>query len=119
MRILGERDVTLRRCIAATTRSEETGRAEIGPYEDRTIRMSVQPLGGNDLALLPEGERSANQRKGYTKENVRTADQYGELDADLVVVDDIVYRCMQVEQETAVIAHRKVRLVRIAEGSRG
>lgn len=114
--ILGLRDVTRRR-FAAGAVSGATGRWVAGASTDTTIQMGVQPMGDRELATLPEGERVGQVLKGYTTADVRTLDNQASpvQAADHVVIDAVVYEVRAVVEETALLAHKRVRLMRLAE----
>lgn len=111
--ILGQESVT-KRTYAAGARGTD-GRYTAGAATDSTILASIQPMNGEELATLPEGERHPDQRKCYT----RTALQAGDIDAGLIadhiLVDGIEYEVRQVERQRAVLPHYKARLVRMKE----
>lgn len=62
------------------------------------IVMSVQPLNGKELMILPEGERTKNYVRGYTDTQLYTAQQSDSKKADRVSVDDVVYEVQKVEK---------------------
>lgn len=109
--IEGEEDVILRRYSLGTR--DSNGEWVDGPMFKETIRGSVQPLNGDELATVPEGERSSVQRKMYTRCRVRTLDQNYNRQADEIEVDCEIYEVRQVERQRSVEPHYKVRMVRI------
>lgn len=111
--ILGEEPVTLIRYPATSWGAD--GRSTVGAAVSSTILASVQPLGGREIALLPESERHAEHLKAYTVTELRTADQYTSTLADRIVVDGITYEVQKVERQRSVIPHYKVTLVRFQE----
>jgi hypothetical protein len=114
--ILGLRDVTRRR-FAAGAVNGTTGRWVAGASSDTTIQMSVQPMGDRELSTLPEGERVGQVLKGYTTADIRTLDDKASpvQAADRVVIDSLVYEVRAVVEETALLAHKRVRLMRLTE----
>lgn len=115
MGILGAETVMVSRYTPGTRDSE--GEWVEGARELIPVQMSVQPLSGRELAMLPEGERSDDWRKGFTTTCLRTSDQHddGGRSADEVDVDGITYRVMNVRHERKVIPHYAVRMVRMRE----
>lgn len=115
--ILGLANVTRRRFAAGSRGSD--GRWVAGASTESTIRMSVQPLSGRELQTLPEGERTADQVKGYTADDVRTLDQVAGAAADHIVVLTGLYagtyEARTLDGEDALLPHRKIRLVRLLE----
>lgn len=115
MGILGEENLTRRRYAAG---SWVSGVYVAGAATNSTIRGSFQPLNGEELATLPEGERHADQRKVYTTTALQTARQEEGLVADQVSQDGTVfYEVRQVERQRSIIPHYKVRLVRVQESA--
>jgi hypothetical protein len=111
--ILGQETITLRR-VGAGSRGAD-GRWSDGVAVDTSIAASVQPLGGRELATLPEGERHSDQIKVYTTTEIRTGSQHDGTTADRLVVDGIVYEVRAVEQQRAILPHYKARAVRVKE----
>lgn len=115
MSILGEEPVTLERRAANTVGND--GIVVRGAVTTSTIRGSFQPLAGEEIALLPDGERQADHRKFYTETELRTADQHAQTEADVVIVDGARYTVMQVQHQRKLIPHYKARLLREREGA--
>jgi len=113
--ILGLRTVTRRR-FASGSRGTD-GRWTKGAATDTSISMGVQPLSDRELQRLPEGERQSQQLKGYTTADVRTVDDKAspQVDADRIVVDSIVYEVRDVVEQTSLLPHKRVRLLRLLE----
>lgn len=53
--------------------------------QDISVVMSIQPLNGQELLNLPEGQRTRTNVKGYCATLLRTSDQLARTKADLVV----------------------------------
>lgn len=113
--ILGEETVTLQRCSTSMARGSDGRISSSLTFTESEILMSVQPLNGKEIAMLPEGERHRHSKKGYTISEVLTADQHAQNIADRVVVDGIVYEVHTVEQQRAIIPHYKVTMLRLQE----
>lgn len=111
--ILGARTV-IRRRYAPVTR-DGSGRSVQPAPTDTTISASIQPLSGDDLAQLPEGERTKRHRKAYTTADLRTADQHTGTPADRIVDGDDVYEVQAVDLLDAVLPHYKAQLVALQE----
>jgi hypothetical protein len=105
MTILGQEAITLRRRAAGTRGTD--GRWDAGASTDSTIRASVQPASGDDLAILPEGLRMKRGKRVYTKTELRVGSLDDGTDADRLVIDSTVYQVQHVERVRSVIAHYK------------
>jgi hypothetical protein len=86
-----------------------------GAVTSSTIYASVQPLTDRELATLPEGERTSDTKKAYTTADVRTGSQHDNALADQITWRGVTYEVRKVEEETAVIPHKKLLLVRLRE----
>lgn len=111
--ILGTEPITLRR-LAAGTRGTD-GRYTAGATTTSTIFASVQPLNDRELASLPEGERTTDQKKVYTTADIRTGSQHDGVLADQLVIGGVTYEVRQVERERSIMPHNKGRIVRVQE----
>ena len=113
--ILGLRSVTRRRFASGSRGSD--GRWTKGAATDTSISMGVQPLSDRELQRLPEGERQSQQLKGYTAADVRTVDDRAspQVDADQIIVDSVVYEVRDVVEQTSLLPHKRVRLLRLLE----
>lgn len=114
-KLVGEQDVTLRRFGAGTR--DSFGAFVPGATVDTVIKASVQPMRGQELAILPEGERQKDQRKVYTLTELRTADQSLQAPPDQLLIDGLAYQVQQVEPWPSVspLPHFKARVVRLQE----
>lgn len=110
MAILGEETVTGVR-YAAGTRS--AGVFVPGATSPLSILASVQPAEGEDLELLPEGQRTKTVLKLYTETLVKTASETAATLADVLTIDSKNYQVHHVEQQRSVIPHYKVLVVRV------
>lgn len=71
--------------------------------------MSVQPLTGKELLLLPEGQRTRLHVKGYTRTELKTADQAESKKADRVSYADTEFEVQNVESwDGGGLSHCKV-----------
>jgi len=108
--ILGEEPVTLQ--IVAETRADATGRTTFSVSSSSTILASVQPMNGDDLQTLPEGERSRQARKFYTTSPLSAGPP-----ANRISVGGVVFELRHVEQQRSVIPHYKAIGVRLDEAT--
>ena len=69
-----------------------------GATSSISATMSVQPMNGRDLLLLPEGQRTRNFLKGYSSVVVYTADQAASKKADVVTVGSKNYEVHSVQE---------------------
>jgi hypothetical protein len=83
---------------------------------DSTVLASVQPLNGKEAANLPEGERSKDWRKMYTRTELTPVDQATGTAGDRVIFEGVTYEVRRVGHERFVIAHFKVLLRKVQEG---
>jgi hypothetical protein len=111
--ILGQRDITRRRYAVGSRGSD--GRWTAGAATDSTIQGSVQPADGDELATLPEGDRSKRARKVYTETELRTGAQEEELAPDRLVFDGEVWEVREVAREHSTLAHYKAIVVQLQE----
>ncbi len=113
MSILGEITVVRVRRTAGAVAS--TGRRAAPTESETEILANFQPLPGDVLLSLPEGDR---QRGGYlilTESEVRTANQHDQVLADLIEVDGVRYEVRQVEHYNSVFPHYEAVIVRLQE----
>lgn len=113
MSILGQESLTFKR-FAAGSRGTD-GRWTDGAATSTTLLGSVQPMNGNDLSTLPEGERSRRGRKVYTTTELRTVDQAAGTAADQLQIDGEWWEVRSVANERSVIAHYKVLVLALQE----
>ncbi len=84
-------DVTLRRPDSGGTYAK--GEWQDASSTDTIIKGSIQPLSGNELLQLEEGERTRELRKIYTFEELKTASE----GADQTESDIIIYNGQEYE----------------------
>ena len=99
-------------------RSESTGRVTLTSAEPEAALASVQPLSGEDLEKLTDGERTRVACKAYMRHRLRTSEAGGEP-SDVLIVDDVSYEAHRVEEYRGMhpIPHYKVMLVRLDEAT--
>lgn len=71
-----------------------------GPYDaDVPIKMSIQPLNGEELQELPEAQRTLEYTRGYTATQLFTSQQSPHKKADLIIdtIRGITYEVQKVE----------------------
>ena len=89
--------VTLRRYLEGEW---VDGVYENGPVTESTITGSLQPLRPNEMQLLPEGRRTSQAMKLYTTDEIRTANEETNMQADEVEVDELIFEVFSVEKWT-------------------
>lgn len=117
--LLGVTTITRRRYSAGSRAS--TGYWVEGSSTDSSIVASVQPASGEELQVLPEGERTKRAIRVYTATELRTTDPQAGTSSDelvisgLVGIDDGTYQVQHVEPYYALLAHHKAIAVRRQE----
>jgi hypothetical protein len=99
----------------AATPGGSTIRFEYGPVippDPITIIGSLQPLSGDEIVRIPEGDRTRERRKIYSLGLLKTEDESNEGKADLVIIDGLKW---QVERVEAWPSFWKAFLVRLEE----
>lgn len=80
-----------------------------GPATPFTILASVQPASGKDLLMVPENRRSGSVYALFTDTAMRTLDEEGQTQPDLVTLHDGVYEATHLEVwQNNVIPHYKI-----------
>ena len=114
MPILGQESATRRR-FGTETADPDTG-ATIKPSPVvSSFRGSFQPLNGRDLQTLPEGKRTSETLKVYTKTDLRTADQFTGTPADDVEYKGKLFEVYVVMEYPQLLNHFKALLTRKQE----
>jgi len=62
----------------------------------KTIKAVVQPVNGDELQTVPEGERTNKLIKLHTTEVLKTTDEANAVSADTVIVDGETFRIITV-----------------------
>lgn len=106
---LGSRSLT-RRVFAAGSRGSD-GRWVEGSPTDTTITGSLQPLSGDELQTLSEGERQKKSRKVYTTSALSAGSITTGVRADQIVDGSTVWDVRSVELQTEVLGHYKAILL--------
>lgn len=88
-------DVTLTRYAAG---SYVNGTYVPGATAVSTIKMSVQPVRGEELLNLPEAQRTSKMMKGYSAVLLHTAKTSPSEKADLITWQGVQYEVQAVEQ---------------------
>jgi len=73
------------------------GRFAKGDATDSSISASVQPLRSNEILLLPEGRRTTEALKIYTKDRLFTSDEKAQTPADILTIDGVRYEVHMTE----------------------
>lgn len=113
MAILGESDVTRRRYAAGSYDSTGSWVGDPSPT-DTTIQMSIQPMPGDQVQLLPEGLRTRNVQVGYTESDMITAVANGPR-GDQIIDGATTYDVHEAGPWAAVLPHTQVALVEVQE----
>lgn len=78
-----------------------------------TVQTSLQPVGPEDMALLPEGRREQGAYALYTREPINTAREG--INADRVLIHGRTYECLLSENwQNGLIPH--FRAIVVLEG---
>lgn len=117
--LVGAETITRKRFADSAVNTE--GEIVAGASSTTPIRASVQPITGKELETLPEGERSKEWFKVYTKDDVRTGTQHvGTVGrrADHLVFDGAEHEVRKVQpwRSRSPIPHTKALCVRVQEG---
>lgn len=80
------------------------------------IKASFQPIKGEDLQNLPEGVRSSNIFKIYTKTEVKNVKQGTDRRGDLITFKGVAYEAIQVfPWQNGTMNHYKVIVQEVKE----
>lgn len=114
--MIGFRSITRRRYSAAEVRGSD-GRASTPASADVVISAVLQRPTAAQLQRLPEGQRVADSWYVDTAAELRTRDELGGVPADLLVVDGVLYRVLEVADESrSPIPHYEGLAARLPEG---
>lgn len=69
----------------------------VAPETRLTATISFQVVGGREIDLLPEGERTKESRKGYTTTLLRTTDEQNATAADEIEADGRLWKVVRVD----------------------
>jgi hypothetical protein len=100
--MLGEEPVTLTKY---TNARGADGRTTTTLASTSTILASVQPMNGDALQLLPEGERTRKGRIFLIDARFQTVTVSAESPADRIAVGGVTYELHRVEHWRAVLPH--------------
>jgi len=84
--------------IASASGGYVDGEFEAGIEETFEIEISMQPLGGKELLLMSEGERTKRYMKGYTATELQTAEQSSAQKADRVAYNGTIFEVQKIER---------------------
>jgi hypothetical protein len=76
-----------------------------GKTQTLNIMATVEPLSGNDLLLLPEGERTKEAIRIYTDSELKTVDEFAKRKADVVNYFGKCFEVQVVKRWTQLIPH--------------
>lgn len=81
-----------------------------------TIKASFQPTNGEDLQALPEGFRSEDTFKIYTKTPITGVRQGTDVKGDIIIKDSVTYEVIQViPWVNGIVTHYKAIIMREKE----
>lgn len=92
------------------------GRPTSPTSDDVVIQCTVNPIPGEELEVLPEGERTGEQIRLLTTAELRSSDETDGVLADLVIWEGKTYEVRTVQQYRRVIPHLEVRARRVEGG---
>jgi len=92
------------------------GRATAPSFTDEEIQTTVNPIPGEELQVLPEGERTGEQIRLLTTADLRSSDETAGLLADHVIWQGKTYEVRTVQEYRRVIPHIEVRARRVQGG---
>lgn len=94
-----------------------TGRPAAATSVDTpNLRANIDPVPGEDIAKLPEGQRSSDQIYIITQADLRGGDETSQEPPDHVLYDGKIYEVQAVKPFPSVLVHIEVRAKRIQGG---
>lgn len=96
IRSMGGKPYTVKRTDSGSY-SDETGKWEPGTQEDITVVAIIQPLGGKEIARLPEADRTRERLRCFSDTELRTHTQDSGAKADFVTYNGKIYQVESVE----------------------
>lgn len=69
------------------------------------ILATVEPLDGNEIMLMPEGERTKEMIRIYSQQELFTADEQRSRKADIVCYEGRLFEVHKVKRWTQMIPH--------------
>ena len=111
--MLGERDIK----VTVRPGSYTAGEWVPGTPSTSTVRMAVQPLNGEELQMLAEGERTKRIYKCYSRTELNTVGIAGAAKSDLVAWNGRNYEVHGVEDwnEWGMMKHYKYLLIGVGD----
>lgn len=106
---LGARALTLRTFAAGSTGTD--GRWVEGTTTDTALVGSLQPLNGDEVQALPEGDRQRRTRKVYTTTPISAGSVQDGIRPDQVLDGSEVWEVTSVAREGAILPHYKAILM--------
>lgn len=108
---VGIQSVTVTRYTGGSRGTD--GRWDPGATSSFDIEATVNPVPGDVLLTLPEGERSEKQLRVLTETELYTPNDYDGREADRVTVRGEVYEVREVQIYEKVIPHFEYRVRRV------
>lgn len=88
--------------------------APTGNLETLQITASVQPLSGDELQMLPEGERTAETKRLYTTTKLNSLNESEQMNADIITIDGSSWEVHKAEAWSPnILDHNKYLIVRM------
>ena len=116
MAFVGSQPFTRRRQAVTPLRGAD-GRPSAPVMTDSAQTGTINPVPGEQLAVLPEGERRGeNIRIICAVGTLRSSDETGQILADRVIWQGKTYEVRTVQTYLRIIAHDEVRAMRIEGG---
>lgn len=96
---------------------EEDGTTTNTDMPDLDFMGSFQPATGEDVKVLPEGDRKGSFYVILTYTDLRAADQYTGIQSDEITFEGVRYKVKNVLPTNAVIEHYEALVAKLDEGS--
>lgn len=92
-----------------------TGIATADTFADQgLIDITINPVTGEELSILPEGDRLADWRKGFTTVELEVSDdQVDGVDGDVIEFDGFFFEIRHRQHYQRVIPHYRVLMRRV------
>ena len=117
MSFVGQQSISVGRLSAGSRGAD--GRWVEGTTTVSAIKATVNPITGEELLALPEGERSGEQIKIITKFELRMTDETLQQDGDIIKWEGKHFRVVNIRRYRKVIPHIEARAVRVRDSDLG
>lgn len=86
------------------------------PYQDRVAQLDVQPLSADELATLPEGQRTTKRLKAFGDYPLKASNQNAGTVGDRLFYQGIWYECVSsLHWNHTLLSHYRSEFVQISE----